>query len=454
MIKVKKLEEGENLFDLIVGQYYIGEAKEDYIYLNDDVKIKTSHDKDGFVPVFIKRISPPNRIEIDIVDKPFTVVDEVQEDKDAALDNETMNKLKPNFKKAAGMIKKAVKRSGLIMARHHDDCDGYSGALALEEAIMPLVEKETSKTWQNYRRQPMTSPYYDYMDAIRDLSTLKDSIKYGKKPLLLLIDNGSGEEDLKSLKKIKQYDVDIIVIDHHIYSEEVNDIVDLHVNPRLFGAEGDITSGMMGYEIAKILGEDSPIYAAVSGIADHSCEEFLKPYLELSGKSKEFLVKLAKCVDFEAYNLKHMDSDVIYDLFNDKQSETMDIIYPEIERVTKDYEKVVDKFLKEKDVNGGKLYTLDVEKSTLFREYPGPGKVAGIAHRMRKGPHITLGLMGDMIIFRVDEMNFSITKLLEHLKKEVPYGMVKGGGHDYAGAVKFVPAVREEVEKAFFEFLK
>ncbi|MBU1201512.1 MAG: hypothetical protein KJ583_00835 [Nanoarchaeota archaeon] len=364
--------------------------------------------------------------------------------------NTTLKDLEPTIKKAADIIKKAIDERSLIILRHHADCDGYCGALAIEEVILPIIQKENMKAWQKYKRLPMKAPYYDYSDALKDLSNFQLSIASNRKPLLIIVDNGCGEEDLLALKRIKQYNVDVLIIDHHVYSEEVEKRVDVFLNPRTITNNGDVTAGMLGYEVAKRIGDPNNIYPALSGVADKSSQEIVDHYARLSGHKKEFLEELALCVDFEAYNLSFMESDMIYDLFNEKQERMMKLLLPSIKEKTEEYKVITKKFV----VRDKNVFWLDINKVSSYGEYPTPGKIVGIAHRLEQGKRITLGLADDFITFRVDGMNFSVKEVIESLRKKIPHGKINGGGHDYAGTIKFIPAVKEEVKKVMKEYIK
>jgi len=454
MLKVKKLKDNATVLDLVLNECYIGEGKEEFIMLNNNVKIKTGEKRKGFIPVRIKKIVPPNKVEIEVVKEQFTVVSEPKQKIRFFLKSDIIRKLEPQIKRAVNIISNAAKNGRLIILRHHADCDGYAGALALEEVLIPIIEKKNEKVWQSYKRMPMKAPFYEYTDALKDLSYFKNEISFGKKPLLIIVDNGCGEEDLLALKKVKLYDVDIVVIDHHVFAEEVNKVVDVHLNPRVAGGEGDITSGMLSYEIAAQIGNPNPIYPALSGVADKSRNEFLEPYMRLAHKDRKFLEKLAKCVDFEAYNLRFMESNLIYDFFNEKQKRTMDLILSEVEKRTDKRKIIIKKFLKHEKLKKGTLYCLELDKTVPIREYPSPGKTVGIAHKMNKGPRITLGFSKDMITFRIDGVPFSVVNALKALKKKIPYGNINGGGHNYAGTIKFIPAVEKEVRKELIKHIK
>ena len=88
-------------------------------------------------------------------------------------------------------------------------------------------------------------------------------------PLIVLLDNGSTEEDIVALMQAKIYDVEVVVIDHHspgdlITKEEkdgeivggtvaVDEYVDTHVNPYLVGGDSQLTAGALATEVAHII---------------------------------------------------------------------------------------------------------------------------------------------------------------------------------------------------------
>ena len=84
-----------------------------------------------------------------------------------------LEKLRTVFQETSSIIKKAISEKRHIIIRHHDDVDGYTAGLILEKAIEPLI-KDT-KTHYYLTRSPCRTPYYDYIDALRDLSNYLSS---------------------------------------------------------------------------------------------------------------------------------------------------------------------------------------------------------------------------------------------------------------------------------------
>ena len=99
---------------------------------------------------------------------------------------------------------------------------------------------------------------------------LEDQERHGQKlPLIVLLDNGSTEEDIVALMQAKIYDIEVVVIDHHSPGElitkderggeiygatvAVDEYVDTHVNPYLVGGDSQLTAGALATEVAHII---------------------------------------------------------------------------------------------------------------------------------------------------------------------------------------------------------
>ena len=112
--------------------------------------------------------------------------------------------------------------------------------------MIPLLQEinpANDAEWHYFKRSPSKAPFYEIEDVVKDLSfALEDFERHGQKlPLIVLLDNGSTEEDLLALLKVKIYDLEVVVVDHHYPGElidgkvVVDDYVDVHVNPYLEG---------------------------------------------------------------------------------------------------------------------------------------------------------------------------------------------------------------------------
>ncbi len=82
--------------------------------------------------------------------------------------SDTLDKLQTKMEEVRDLIVNSIQNKRPILIRHHADCDGYCGAIALERAILSLMYKEyrrESDLFYYYKRLPSKAPYYDYLDA-------------------------------------------------------------------------------------------------------------------------------------------------------------------------------------------------------------------------------------------------------------------------------------------------
>ena len=387
--------------------------------------------------------------------------------------SECYERLRGEFIKSAKIIRKAIFESRPIILRHHSDCDGYCGAFALERAILPLIIKEhrneAASSWY-YRRAPSRKPFYSYSDSIKDLSINLSRAK--KKPLIIIVDNGSTTEDLLGIKKLKIYDSEVIVIDHHIPVREdgnaiITRIADAHINPHLVGYSSSITAGMLCSELSRFINKDVngvSFLAALSGFGDKSDSEEFEEYIKMTEKkgfSRDYLKELSDCVDFEGYYLGFIEArNVINDLLGDnikKQKEIMHLLKDEINRRNEEQTGIIKETMKEEKINSIRVIKLDMDNISLRSEFPPPGKIAGLAFKEleEEGYHnfIILGIANDYIIIRTDIKGFDVNEAIRLLKDKIKYGFISGGGHERAGTVKFIKIIKEKVLKGLNEYI-
>ena len=372
--------------------------------------------------------------------------------------NNILDLLRDRMVNVATIIKNAVMESRPIYLRHHADCDGYCGAIALERAIIKLIDNvhgdERAKR-KFFKRMPSRTPFYDYSDATKDLSmAVEENAKFHtKEPLILLVDNGSTADDVLAIKKVKLYNLPVAVIDHHQPTDSENEYIDGHVNPHLVGGDSNITAGMLSAEVAKFLDEKAEVVflAALSGAGDRSQGEAMDEYLKKSGYERTELRKIADVVDFEAFHLKYTEARGIVDdlLGNDgeKQQKMVELLYPEIQRRREIHIQTALNYVKLEDVGRFKVASINIEDVIHRGEYPPAGKVVGMLNDELSKKYsnlISLGIAGDFITIRaVGDIN--INSIVMHLQEIMPYAMPEGGGHDLAGTIKFVHAGKDEV---------
>ena len=399
--------------------------------------------------------------------------------------NPVLEKLKGKILLAAKEIRKAVLSLTPIIVRHHADADGYIGGVSLEVAIVNLMKKIHPDIDEDhfFRRSPSRAPFYEMEDAVKDLHySLEDMRKYGQKvPLVILVDNGSGREDIPGIKQLKFYGAKVIVIDHHYPGEVINgralidDYVDIHINPYLVGFDYNFPAGALAVEISRIINPEISDkikhLAAFSFIADRANSKFLKDYMKIAkekGYDEEYIKKIVECLDYEAYYLRFLDGrKIVEDLLGlgrlDRQRKMVEEIFKEVESAYKRQLEATLRNVKTATLkNGIVLNTIDLDMYSNKFDFPPAGKTTGLVHDVKVKenagkPVITIGFARDFAIIRATEelktiYGFNLNKMIEELRNELPHACIDGGGHEVAGSLKFVEGYRKEVlEKLAFK---
>lgn len=400
------------------------------------------------------------------------------------IESEVLDKLQDKMRLAAKAIRRAIFDGRSILVRHHADADGICAGVAMEKAVIPLIRDinpGSDAEWHFFKRAPSKAPFYEIEDVVKDLSfALEDMERHGQKlPLIVLLDNGSTEEDIVALIKAKIYDIEIVVIDHHYPGEVedgrvvVDDYVDVHVNPYLVGGNSEITAGALAFEVAKMINPEIKDKLAhlpgIAAVGDHASSKEAQTYIEIAdskGYTREDLEKIATCIDFEAFYLRFMNGrgiiDTILGLGNrDKHSKLIEALYKESERRVKNQLRAALPNLKTQKLPNGVIFNvLDVEKFAFKFTYPAPGKTTGYVHDTmvkkygEENPIITLSYGPDFGVIRatdaVNEMfGFNLNTIIVKLEGEIPEAGIDGGGHECAGSLKFVEGLSKEVLGAF-----
>ncbi|MFH1072251.1 MAG: DHH family phosphoesterase [Nanoarchaeota archaeon] len=498
MINVIKLENNRTIIDLKVNACYLGLYKNGMIQLNNVLRTRVQDqlEENRLYPVKISKIELPDRFHVQVLQDSYELMKEKQhadqldleidvkigkyrpETSEFTLKHDALEKLKPKFVQAATMIRSALSNKVPILIRHHADCDGYAAALCLERAIYPLLEKEHREhTYRFYQRSPSKTPFYDYVDATKDIESFIRACKRfaHRTPLIIVVDMGSGEENILSLNKLQIFEPRIIVIDHH-YAGEIVDgkapvcrIANVHLNPFLVNSDSRFCAGILCYELARMVNKKTELIdfiPALAGIGDkvELYEQAIQDhYFQLAknaGYEEDYLRKLAKVIDFEASAVKFLDIDnIMNDLFGEdkeNQEKLVTLISHEIEERVNSQKEAIRKYAAVTEKEKFRLIILDIAKITVRSEYPGLGKTVGISHELFSGKQrITIGRMEDGLIFRCDGVvGFDVNKIIKEAGEKFPYALVSGGGHACAGSLNFIPAAAEEVFGFVMEWIE
>lgn len=400
------------------------------------------------------------------------------------IESETLDKLRPMMHNAAKAIRRAILDGRSILVRHHADADGICAGVAIEKAVIPLLKEANNSSdaeWHYFKRAPSKAPFYEIEDVVKDLSyALEDVERHGQKlPLVVLLDNGSTEEDVLALMKVKIYDIEVVVVDHHFPGEvvqgrvEVDDYVDVHVNPYLVGGDSQITAGALAVEIANMINPDITDrikhFPGIAAVGDHARSQEADSYIKLAddkGYTVEELDRIATCIDFEAFYLRFMNGrgimDTILGLGNrEKHVKLVEALYKESQkRVQTQLRAALPNLRTQKLPNGIVFNVLDVEKFAHKFTFPAPGKTCGFVHDSvvqeygEEKPIITLAYGPDFSVIRAtDAVNeiygFNLNEIIWKLAEEIPEAGIDGGGHECAGSLKFVEGLSKKVLESF-----
>jgi RecJ-like exonuclease len=384
------------------------------------------------------------------------------------IESDVLEQLRPEMRKVAKIIRKAIFTSQPIVLRHHADADGISAAVAVEQAVVSLIRAHAGDLdSENYlfKRAPSKAPFYEIEDVTRDLDfATKDHVRFGQKlPLILMMDNGSTEEDEPSFRMAKVYRLPIVVVDHHHPDASVDKYLEAHVNPYHVGGDFGITSGMLGTEIARLI--HPPVEAAirhlpaVAAVGDRSEAAERERYLQLvAGEySEEQCMDIALALDYEQFWLRFNDGrEIVKDILNlnndpERHRALVGLLVTEANAAIEEQMRASLPHVETRTLpNGAFLFSLDVEIFAHRFTFPPPGKTSGEVHdrfcRKHAGkPVVTLGIGPDFAVLRSRGVLMNIPMMVRELREEIAGGGVNGGGHLVVGSIKFVEGMRDVV---------
>src|SRR6056297_2095058 len=290
-------------------------------------------------------------------------------------------KLRPDLERVAKRLRAAALDGRPIRMRHHADGDGLCASVPLQLALERFLAEhhhDPDAPRHLLKRLPSKAPFYEMEDVTRDLNfALENRKRHGQKlPMLLMLDNGSTEEDTPAYRNLAHYDVPVVVVDHHHPDPEaVEDLLDEHVNPYLHGEDYRITTGMLCVELARMiypgLTDDLEHVPAVAGLSDRSKADAMTDYLDLAreaGYDEEFLQQMSEALDYEAYMLRYdHGTQVIADILNvdgdeDRHRELVPFLDGLADDAVEDQLDATESHVEhERVASGANLYRIDVE---------------------------------------------------------------------------------------------
>ena len=385
-------------------------------------------------------------------------------------------KLYADLEDLARLLRRTVLEGRPIRVRHHADGDGMCAAIPVQQALenfITEVHADSDATRHLFKRLPSKAPFYEMEDVTRDLNfALEGRARHGQQlPFLLMLDNGSTEEDVPAYRNLAHYDMPIAVVDHHHPDPEaVEPLLDAHVNPYLYDEDYRITTGMMCVELARMIDPDVTgdlrHVPAVAGLSDRSKSEVMADYVDLAaaeGYDKADLDDIGEALDYAAHWLRYSSGQsIVNDVLNvgcDDEERHRELVEFLAERAERDVDEQLDAVEShvehERLASGAHLYRIDLDNWAHRFTYPAPGKTTGELHDAKVQstgePVITIGYGPDFAVLRSDGVRLDIPRMVTELNEEIPGGGVSGGGHLVVGSIKFVKGRRKQVIDALVE---
>lgn len=387
-------------------------------------------------------------------------------------------KLRGRIESSVEILIRAVFSGRPIIIRHHADVDGICAGLPIEKSLKSLVKHVYGDERSQHnlvKRLASRAPYYDMEDAVHDLNTaLLSREGHGQMlPLLLLIDNGSTKEDIPAYEYLNNYDIPIMVVDHHYPNEdEVGPYLVEHINPYLVGEDYRITTGMICAEIARMIDPDSMVkfgqLPAISGVADRSSAGAMTDYLLVAqelGFEQADLHRICESLDYVMYVLKRNNGEgLVEDILGVVEGNQFKKVTEFLSQLAKknmkrQMETSLRHTLSDQLETGVQFNRVEIERGAYRYTYPAPGKTTSSIHDYFVdrvgGPMITIGYGPDFAIMRSDGVDLNIPQMIEEIKVEIPEAGVSGGGHLVVGSMKFIPGdsaiVRKVLERKIAE---
>ena len=397
-------------------------------------------------------------------------------DVDPLVEWEAFEPIHDDLRDLARLLRRTVLAGRPIRARHHADGDGMCAAIPVQLALENFVgdvHEDRDAARHLFKRLPSKAPYYEMEDVTRDLNfALEGRARHGQKlPFLLMLDNGSTEEDVPAYENLTHYDIPIAAVDHHHPDPEaVEPLLDAHINPYLHGEDYRITTGMMCVELARLidpsLTEELEHVPAVAGLSDRSKAEAMDEYIALAesaGYDESDLLDIGEALDYAAHWLRYSEGKtLVNDALNvgcDDPERHAELVEFLSERAARDVDRQLDALDEhvehERLASGAHLYRIDLDEYAHRFTYPAPGKTTGELHdtRVREtgDPVITIGYGPDFCVLRSDGVRLDIPNMVTELNDELPEAGVSGGGHLVVGSIKFVKGRRSAVIESLIE---
>jgi RecJ-like exonuclease len=330
----------------------------------------------------------------------------------------------PALKEAALELLAAKKLGRSVLLRFHGDADGICGAFALTAVIQCKAFQQNSAA-------------YSVKDALRDIAAIGQE----NRPLVVLLDFGSGEGSTEGLGLLAAAGMDYMVLDHHPYAAKGNTRI---INPFAIGENASkYTAGYLTCEVSVACGLDG---AKALELARIACAGDKSDIL----KSGPEDVRKAMVLDFLASHVSFGNNLDFYKKVMEKGELFGSIAQQADESIREAAQKAMVR-MKKIEAGGGLLVaTFSLEGIVRKGEWPPSSKITTRVFDKMKAeersgegmerPLLCIGYTERSLIMRLNDsavsLGLSANALAEKLKASMADFIEGGGGHVKAGAIR------------------
>lgn len=347
-------------------------------------------------------------------------------DSPALVNDDITKKIWPQLREIAVELSIATKLGRAILLRFHGDADGVCGAFAI-----------TSKIYCKAFQQ--NSAIYSVKDAFRDISAIGQE----NKPMIVLLDFGSGDGCKEALELITAAGIDYLIVDHHPYNAKENNKI---INPFAFGENvSKYTAGYLACEIAIACGMNVEKARELARIACSGDKSDILQSDEEDGKKAMVLDFLTNHVPF-GNNLDFYKKVMgKQELFSSIMQQANDSIEEAAAKALKGAKRTTD--------GGIEICVFPLENIVRKGEWPSSSKITTRVYDKLRAensrPLICVGYTEYSVIMRINdegvERGLSANALAENVTKIMADFVKGGGGHAKAGAIMVRPGFAKEV---------
>lgn len=347
----------------------------------------------------------------------------------------TIDGMDADFIAIARKIRAAQQLNRAISVKFHGDADGISSALIFRKFLRA-----------DYSQQ--NSAIYSVADATRDMERMGQRFR----PLIILLDFGSGEDSEEGLRLAKAGGLEILSVDHHPPHPDSVSTFALWANPWKAGEGGDFDgskypAGFLCAKIAGALGHGS------EGLERIACAGDKSAIIPISDSERE----KALVLDFVATYAGFGNGIAFYSEALAKP-ELFNSLLTQANAKLDEADRLLRAELKARSSPKADIYWFNLDNVGVRKEFPNKGKIAGrVFELVGKGkPMVAIGYGKKTVILRISDEavanGIRANGIIARMKEKFSDFVENGGGHTRAAALRikegFENAAVEEIIKS------